>query len=95
MYQVYTIKDHACVYLGEITGWHSMFYADESGGKEAYIIRHCAQMGHEQLYRVSIRNGSVTETEISERDLESYDDEYYSNPYPLEYIYVTERAPLQ
>lgn len=95
MYQVYTIKDHASVYLGEITGWHSMFYADESGGKEAYIIRHCAQMGHEQLYRVSIRNGSVTETEISERDLESYDDEYYSNPYPLEYIYVTERAPLQ
>ncbi|MGN1377263.1 MAG: WG repeat-containing protein [Dorea sp.] len=95
MYQVYTIKDHACVYLGEITGWHSMFYADESGGKESYIIRHCAQMGHEQLYRVSIRNGSVTETEISERDLESYDDEYYSNPYPLEYIYVTDRASLQ
>ena len=51
-------------------------------------------MGFEELSRIYIRNGHVEEEFMSSREL-GINDEYYSNPYPLEYRDVTDLSLLQ
>ena len=94
MYQIYTIQEQAAVYLGEISGFHTVFYADESGGKEPYIIRLSGHMGYEEIYHVSITEGKVEEQEVSYRELGA-DEEYYSNPYPIDCRYLSDLSLLQ
>ena len=94
VYQVYTIQGQTSVYLGEISGFHAAFFADESGGQGDYIIRLSGHMGVEELARIYIRNGHVQEEVYSNRELGQY-EEYYSNPYPLEYRDVTDLSLLQ
>ena len=81
------------MYLGDISGFHTMFYADESGGSEDYIIQIQGHMGYETIYHVSIRDGAPYTEEISSREL-AVDEEYYSNPYPLQMAKVTDKSLL-
>lgn len=93
MYEIYTIEGESCKYLGEISGSHTSFFADESGGTEDYIIQMQAQMGYEVLYRISLHNGELVSEEMSSREVPA-DDEYYSNDYPLQYTYITDKSNL-
>lgn len=93
-YKVYTIQGQDCVYLGEFNGFHTGLYADESGGEGDYVIKASGHMGFEELSRIYIRNGHVEEEFMSSREL-GINDEYYSNPYPLEYRDVTDLSLLQ
>ena len=70
-----------------------MFYADESGGSEDYIIQIQGHMGYETIYHVSIRDGAPYTEEISSRELAA-DDSYYSNPYPLQMTNVADKSLL-
>lgn len=94
MYQVYTIRDGTSFYLGEISGFHTGFYADENGGTEDYIIRLVGHMGYESLYHVYIEDNQVMEELISERELGPTED-YYSNPYLIPYAPVTDKSMLK
>lgn len=93
MYDIYTIEDDAAVYLGEIGGGHSSFFADENGGTEDYIIQLYAQMGYEQINYISIQNGVPVSEEISSREVPQGED-YYSNEYPLECTYIEDKSLL-
>lgn len=93
VYEVYTIQDESSVYLGELPGGHSVFYADENGGTENYIIRCAAHMSGESVSYVYLENGVLSEEEILSREVPA-NDTYYSNPYPLEYAYITDKALL-
>lgn len=93
MYDIYTIEDDAAVYLGEIGGGHSSFFADENGGTEDYIIQLYAQMGYEQINYISIQNGVPVSEEISSREVPQGED-YYSNEYPLEGTYIEDKSLL-
>lgn len=93
LYQIYTIKDGRSEYLGNISGFHTMFYADENGGSEDYIIQLQGHMGYETIYHVSIRDGAPYTEEISSRELAA-DDSYYSNPYPLQMTNVADKSLL-
>lgn len=94
MYEIYTIQDGKAVYLGEIAGGHTSFFADEKGGAEDYIIQMYAQMGYERICHVSLQNGVPVSEEISSREVPA-DEEYYSNEYPLEYAYITDKSLLE
>ena len=94
MYEIYTIQDGKAVYLGEIAGGHTSFFADEKGGSEDYIIQMYAQMGYERICHVSLQNGVPVSEEISSREVPA-DEEYYSNEYPLEYAYITDKSLLE
>ena len=94
IYKVYTIQGEHSVYLGEIPGSHTAFYADEEGGEKDYIIKLNAHMGGETISHISIINGSVVEEVILSRDLSEGED-YYSNSYPLESKQVNDLSLLQ
>lgn len=93
MYEIYTIESESCKYLGEIPGSHTSFFADENGGTESYIIQMQAHMGYEGLYRISLQDGAPVSEEMSSRQVPA-DDEYYSNDYPLQYAYISDRSNL-
>lgn len=94
MYEIYTIKDDAAVYLGEIGGGHSSFFADENGGTEDYIIQLYAQMGYEEIRHISIQNKVPVSEEVSSREVPQGED-YYSNEYPFEGTYITDKSLLE
>ncbi len=94
IYKMYTIQGEHSVYLGEIPGSHTAFYADEEGGEKDYIIKLNAHMGGETISHISIINGSVVEEVILSRDLSEGED-YYSNSYPLESKQVNDLSLLQ
>ena len=87
MYHVYTIQNKKSVSLGSISGSHSMFYADEEGGKYSYIYQVMGHMGYEHLSKVEIKDGKVQTTQLSDREL-APDEGYYENEYPLSYTTV-------
>lgn len=94
MYLIYTVQDGSAVYLGEIPGGHSVFFADENGGTENYIIRCSGHMSWEVISCVYLEDdGTIREEEISSREVPP-DDTYYSNPYPLDSAYVTDQSLL-
>ena len=98
MYQIYTIREidasdgktFEAVYLGEVSGFHSSFYADENGGTENYIIRSSGHMGYGYVYHVFIQDGKVVEQEISSND----NAEYYANEYLLPSLEVSNYSLL-
>lgn len=93
-YQAYTIQDNKSKYLGEISGFHTMFYKDENGGKEKYIIQVQGYMMGETISHIEINNGKIESKEVSNRQL-GQDEEYYSNPYPVESAKATDKSLLQ
>lgn len=93
-YQIYTVQDGEPLRLGEVNGGHSAFYADEAGGTEHYIIRVQAHMGNQSVYRISIENGAPSEELIMEGELEGT-EEYYSTPYPIDLVYVTDKSLIE
>lgn len=96
MYEVYTVQNGSAVYLGEIPGGYSEFYADENGGTENYIIRHYfrVSMEGETITYVYLENGALWEEEIISREV-PMGEEYYSNPYPLESAYISDKSLLE
>lgn len=93
-YQAYTIQDNKSKYLGEISGFHTMFYKDENGGKEKYIIQVQGYMMGETISHIEINNGKIESKEVSNRQF-GQDEEYYSNPYPVESAKATDKSLLQ
>lgn len=95
VYQIYTIRDQASVRLGEVNGGHvGGFYAGEGAGGEAYIIKLGAQMGYEWVTHIRIRNGSVEEEEISNRNADVYGHTEISGS-PLEWRYADDWSLLK
>lgn len=93
-YQAYTIQNNKSKYLGEISGFHTMFYKDENGGKEKYIIQVQGYMMGETISHIEINNGKIESKEVSNRQL-GQDEEYYSNSYPVESAETTDKSLLQ
>lgn len=93
MYQVYTIANGSAVYLGELSGGHTMFFEDTEGGNGSSILLMQAHMGYERISRVTLSNGSLSEEEISEREL-GEEEEYFDNGAPLPEAAVTDRSLL-
>ena len=92
LYYIYTIEKGRSICLGYTGGGWTMFYKDESGGKEDYILRLSAHMGYERIEKVWIDSFEVKYQVLSESETEG---EYYSNPYPLEAHYVTDKTGLR
>ena len=57
-YEIYTIKNHKSVSLGQIDGTYSAFYKDKSGGKKKYIIQVAGFQCEETVYHISIKKGN-------------------------------------
>ena len=93
-YQAYTIQNNKSKYLGEISGFHTMFYKDENGGTEKYIIQVQGYMMGETISHIEINNGKIESKEVSNRQL-GQDEEYYSNSYPVENAATTDKSLLQ
>ena len=93
MYQVYTIANGSAVYLGELSGGHTMFFEDTEGGNGSSILLMQAHMGYERISRVTLSNGNLSEEEISERELGA-EEEYFDNGAPLPEAAVTDRSLL-
>lgn len=93
-YQAYTIQNNKSKYLGEISGFHTMFYKDENGGTEKYIIQVQGYMMGETISHIEINNGKIESKEVSNRQL-GQDEEYYSNSYPVENAETTDKSLLQ
>ena len=93
-YQAYTIQNNKSKYLGEISGFHTVFYKDENGGKEKYIIQVQGYMMGETISHIEINNGKIESKEVSNRQL-GQSEEYYSNPYPVEGTGATDKSLLQ
>ena len=93
-YQAYTIQNNKSKYLGEISGFHTVFYKDENGGKERYIIQVQGYMMGETISHIEINNGKIESKEVSNRQL-GQDEEYYSNSYPVESAETTDKSLLQ
>lgn len=93
-YQVYTVENGTSVHLGEIPGGHSVFYADEAGGKEAYVLLAMGHMGCESVTKISIKNGKIVEEEQFSRELGA-NDEYYQNDYMLPYAELDDLSLLK
>lgn len=93
MYQVYTIENGEAVSLGELSGGHTMFFEDTEGGNGSSILRMQAHMGYERISRVTLSNGSLSEEEISERELGA-EEEYFDNGAPLPEAAVTDHSLL-
>lgn len=87
-YKIYTvdIKNACPKFLGAIGGSHTVFYADETGGCEPYILQVCGLMGYQVLNKISIDTDAILVQSISEGPVETY----YSNPYPLTYAEVND-----
>ncbi len=94
MYEIYTAENGRSVFLGEISGFHSAFYQDETGGSQDYIIQVQGHMGVETICHVRLRDKRPEVEEISTREL-SAEEGYYSNAYPLEGAYITDKSLLQ
>ncbi len=94
MFQIYTIENGKSVYLDEISGFHTAFYADENGGTENYIIQVQGHMAVEYIYYVKLEGGKVTAEEISRRELSGENDMYYSNAYPIKEMFVSDKSLL-
>lgn len=94
MFQIYTIQNGESVYLDEISGFHTGFYADENGGTENYIIQVQGHMAVEYVYHVKLEDGIIMTEEISRRELSGGNDTYYSNPYPIEMASVRDKFLL-
>ena len=94
MFQIYTIENGDCVYLDEISGFHTAFYADENGGTENYIIQVQGHMTVEYIYHVKLEGGKVTTEEISRRELSGENDMYYSNAYSIKEMSVSDKSLL-
>lgn len=92
-YIIYTIENGESEYLGEISGSHTVFYADESGGEEDYIIQVQGHMGYETVSHVWIQNGTVETSQISNRELQP-DESYYFNSYPIQMESITDKSLL-
>ena len=93
-YQAYTIQNNKRKYLGEISGFHTVFYKDENGGTEKYIIQVQGYMMGETISHIEINNGKIESKEVSNRQL-GQSEEYYSNPYPVEGTEATDKSLLQ
>ena len=93
-YQAYTIQNNKRKYLGEISGFHTVFYKDENGGTEKYIIQVQGYMMGETISHIEINNGKIESKEVSNRQL-GQSEEYYSNPYPVEGTGATDKSLLQ
>ncbi|WP_448861991.1 zinc-ribbon domain-containing protein [Dorea sp.] len=93
-YQAYTIQNNKSKYLGEISGFHTMFYKDENGGTEKYIIQVQGYMMGETISHIEINNGKIESEEVSNKQL-GQDEEYYSNSYPVESAETTDKSLLQ
>lgn len=93
MYQVYTIANGSAVYLGELSGGHTVFFEDTEGGNGSSILLMQAHMGYERISRVTLSNGSLSEEEISEREL-GEEEEYFDNGAPLPEAAVTDHSLL-
>ena len=93
MYQVYTIANGSAVYLGELSGGHTVFFEDTEGGNGSSILLMQAHMGYERISRLTLSNGSLSEEEISEREL-GEEEEYFDNGAPLPEAAVTDRSLL-
>lgn len=83
-YNIYTLKNNKRKFLGDISGFHTAFYADENGGTEKYIIKAVGFMGYQALYHVKIEDEQVICEEILSKDLDLSTESYYGNPYPIE-----------
>lgn len=94
VYKIYTIKDGECVYIDEISGFHTGFYADENGGTEDYIIQVQGHMMYETLSYVHLIDGQITSEVIFGGQLDDT-EEYYSNSYPIESATITDRSLLK
>lgn len=93
MYQVYTIANGSAVYLGELSGGHTVFFEDTEGENGSSILVMQAHMGYERISRVTLSNGSLSEEEISERELGA-EEEYFDNGAPLPEAAVTDHSLL-
>lgn len=93
VYQVYTIQNGGSVFLGDIPGGHTMFYLDENGGTEPYIIQLQGHMSVQTISYISIENGQVSRTELYTEEIPA-DEGYYSNPYPVMMTDVTDASLL-
>lgn len=93
MYQVYTIANGSAVYLGELSGGHTVFFEDTEGENGSSILLMQAHMGYERISRVTLSNGSLSEEEISEREL-GEEEEYFDNGAPLPEAAVTDHSLL-
>ena len=94
VYKIYTIKDGECVYIDEISGFHTGFYADENGGTEDYIIQVQGHMMYETLSYVHLIDGQITSETVFDGQLADTET-YYSNPYPIEHASITDKSLLK
>lgn len=95
VYKIYTIGNGSARYIDEVNGSCVMFYEDENGGTEKYIISVQARMGCERVSKIWLKDGKVSTEEISYKEEVGIDEDYYSNPYPLDYADVTDKSLLK
>lgn len=95
VYKIYTISNGSARYIDEVNGSCVMFYEDENGGTEKYIISVQARMGCERVSKIWLKDGKVSTEEISYKEEVGIDEDYYSNPYPLDYADVTDKSLLK
>ena len=95
VYKIYTISNGSARYIDEVNGSCVMFYEDENGGTEKYIISVQARMGCERVSKIWLKDGKVSTEEISYKEDVGIDEDYYSNPYPLDYADVTDKSLLK
>ena len=86
MHRIYTIRNNAAVYIGETFGGHSsLFECSTSAG----FYNMFAQMGSEEIVKVTYVNGMIKHTSISLREVG--DDEEYSVPgRPMDYAAIND-----
>ena len=80
---------------GKTEGYLTLLYEDENGGTEKYIISVQARMGCERVSKIWLKDGKVSTEEISYKEEVGIDEDYYSNPYPLDYADVTDKSLLK
>ena len=94
-YFLYDIDKDGVKELLLLNGSCVMFYEDENGGTEKYIISVQARMGCERVSKIWLKDGKVSTEEISYKEEVGIDEDYYSNPYPLDYADVTDKSLLK
>lgn len=52
-------------------------------------------MGCERVSKIWLKDGKVSTEEISYKEDVGIDEDYYSNPYPLDYADVTDKSLLK
>lgn len=82
--EVYTVKGDQAVYLGSFDGANTTLYVDPSDGK---VVAAYDYMGTEVLTYMTKTDAGLSINKQPYKEL-GMDEEMYSTPYPIEYVYV-------